>query len=365
MTNQKPLARIALVGDSLGGGGAEKIHATLSHFLTDRGLTVVNIIFLDRISYDFAGELINLGKVAAYSGPLRRKWRRFAALRKLFGGKKFDAVVDFRMRPSFLQEWLLQKFAYPDNVFYTVHSSVLRFYFPSHTGLSRILYRGQKLIAVSEGIAQKIRRQRLAENVSVIHNLFDLERIAHCSGPDPAPEDYILAVGRMNDGIKQFDRLIECYARTDLAARGIRLVLLGEGENLEQYRKLAVRLGLAQSVEFMGFVENPYPVYAKARFLVLCSKNEGFPNVLVEALASGTPVVSFDCETGPGEIILHGQNGMLVPDQDFEALAKIMEELPQSAELETMRVNARVSVTRFSVREIGPRWLSVLKIDVS
>ncbi len=366
MTNQKPLARIALIGDSLGGGGAENIHATLSNYLDSQGVSVFNIIFVDKISYRYSGGLLNLGKVAADSPGIIRKMRRFNSLRRFFSKNSFDAVIDFRMRPTFLQEWMLQKFAYPAHVVYTVHSAVLEFYFPPSRFLSRMLYSGKKLVAVSGAVRQKILTEKRANEVSVIHNMFDLERIT-AKSLEPGPQDnFILAVGRMNDRIKQFGKLIEAYSKTNLPQNGTRLVLLGEGKYLEDYKRDAQRLNVEEMVDFKGFVENPYPYYATAKFLVLSSKNEGFPNVIVEALACGTPVVSFDCVSGPREAIVHGQNGLLVDDQNFEMLAAAMEKIVADRELlQVLKINAKPSAQRFGASEIGPKWLSLLKIDVS
>ncbi len=366
MTNQKPLARIALVGDSLGGGGAEKVHATLSRYLDSVGISVCNIIFVDRINYDFAGELVNLAKISPNANPVIRKFRRLAALRRLFRKNRFDAVVDFRMRPTFFQEWIIRTFAYPDNVHYTVHSAVLDFYFPKSVVLSRALYSGNKVVTVSQAIREKILLEKRASDVLTIHNLFDIAQISREAAAFAPTADYILAVGRMNDGIKQFDRLIEAYSNSGLPQRGISLLLLGEGANLDTYRQLAKDLGVGTMVEFKGFVANLYPYYKAARFLVLCSRNEGFPNVIPEALACGTPVVSFDCVSGPSEIIHDGENGLLVRNQDFTALASAMEELSSDAALQArLKANARMSAQAFDIAHIGPKWLSMLKIDVS
>ena len=87
---------------------------------------------------------------------------------------------------------------------------------------------------------------------------------------------------------------------------------------------MAQRLGIAEHVDFPGFVENPYAFLAKAALFVLSSRNEALPTVLIEAMACGCPVVSTDCSFGPSEILQEGKFGALVPVGDAEALAAAM-----------------------------------------
>src|SRR5690606_9108720 len=81
-------------------------------------------------------------------------------------------------------------------------------------------------------------------------------------------------------------------------------------------------LGIQGCVQFCGFLANPYPLIRHARLLVLSSRHEGLPSVLIEALALGTPVLACDCETGPRELLDHGRLGILVRANDAEALAQ-------------------------------------------
>jgi glycosyltransferase involved in cell wall biosynthesis len=91
-------------------------------------------------------------------------------------------------------------------------------------------------------------------------------------------------------------------------------------------RALAGELGLASQVIFAGFHSDPTPFYRTADLFVLSSDYEGFGNVIVEALACGTPVVSTDCPSGPAEIFENGLHGRLVPVRDAPALANAMRE---------------------------------------
>jgi len=120
---------------------------------------------------------------------------------------------------------------------------------------------------------------------------------------------------------------------TLLAAMGIlrmeygleaRLIILGEGNERKKLGDMARSLGLEGAIDMPGFVPEPFPYMARASIFVLSSAWEGSPNVLIEALAIGVPVVSTDCPSGPREILQGGKYGRLVPVGDSEALARAM-----------------------------------------
>ena len=100
-----------------------------------------------------------------------------------------------------------------------------------------------------------------------------------------------------------------------------RLVIVGSGTEEHKLKKLADKLNLSKNILFLGFQDNPYKYMKKASVFVLSSLQEGFGNVIVEAMACGTPVVATDCKSGPSEIIQDGINGLLVPPQDQISLA--------------------------------------------
>lgn len=366
MIKQNRKYKIALVSDCLSGGGAEKVHALLSIYFQKAGLEVHNCIFSDWVTYDYAGILLNLGKVKPDSFFMIRKIKRFFVMKKFIRQNDFDVVIDFRMRTNFILELLLSRTVYPKNTIYTVHSGVLEYYFPKSSFLSRLIYKNRNCVTVSEAIKNAILAKNLAEKVDCIYNPIDFKTIADLVNQNEvADKNYVLAVGRMDEN-KQFDKLIIGYSKSRLRDKNIKLLLLGEGKNKEKYISLVSQLGLKDWVEFGGFVANPFPYYKKALFLVLSSKNEGFPNVLIECLSVGTPIVSFDCYSGPSEIIKDRENGLLVEDQNFAKLTQAMDLLTEDQELyRQCKANARQSAESFSLEKIGEQWLDYMKITVS
>jgi len=129
----------------------------------------------------------------------------------------------------------------------------------------------------------------------------------------------ILGVGRLSL-IKNFPLLVRAFARVH-PDTGTRLVILGEGKQRTELLRLGEQLGVGAWMDLPGHVANPYPYMARSALFVLSSLWEGFGNVLVEALACGTPVVATDCRSGPAQILESGRFGALVPVNDPQALA--------------------------------------------
>jgi glycosyltransferase involved in cell wall biosynthesis len=166
----------------------------------------------------------------------------------------------------------------------------------------------------------------------------------------PAP---LLAVGRLTPQ-KDFPTLLHALARLP---PDLRLVILGEGSERAALEALAAQLGLLSRVALPGHVENPFAYLARARACVLSSRFEGFPLVLIEALACGCPVVSTDCPYGPAEILAAGRYGALVPVGDAPALADaIAATLARPPDAMRLRERAR----DFAVDAIATRYLALL-----
>jgi glycosyltransferase involved in cell wall biosynthesis len=172
----------------------------------------------------------------------------------------------------------------------------------------------------------------------------------------PGQPPVILGVGRLVTQ-KDFPTLIKAFAQVR-RDRPARLMILGEGNQRAELEALIHSLGLERDIALPGFVENPYAYMAKADVFVLSSIFEGFGNVVAEALAAGTPVVSTDCESGPAEILAHGEFGQLVPVRDDAALATaIAHTLDQPRNTEKLQQRA----ANFSLDIVTEQYLQVLQ----
>lgn len=193
-------------------------------------------------------------------------------------------------------------------------------------------------VAVSKGVAKDLNRVTglPMERISVVYNPgvstdFDRRMAEPVNHPWLTAKalPVVLAVGRLVE-TKDFATLLAAFAEL-CKTKPARLILLGEGPQHESLLHQAEALGIKDRVDMPGFVANPLPYMKQADVLAMSSRYEGFGNVLAEALACGTPVVSTDCPYGPAEILDHGRYGILVPVGDTSAMAKAMAQLLEHA----------------------------------
>ena len=186
----------------------------------------------------------------------------------------------------------------------------------------RALYQGRKLVTVSQAMLDRLCLHfGVTPSCGVaIHNpvaIDNIRRLASCA-VDDVPDDYLIYVGRMDIRQKRLDRLLDAYLASGTA---LPLVMVGGGAGLDEVRSMIKQRELEGRVLTLGPRENPYPYIDRSRALLLSSDYEGFPLVLLEALACQTPVISVDCPTGPAEILTGALTPWLVPLDSIEAFA--------------------------------------------
>jgi glycosyltransferase involved in cell wall biosynthesis len=172
----------------------------------------------------------------------------------------------------------------------------------------------------------------------------------------PADPPVIVAMGRLVPQ-KGFDMLLGAFARVAAAHDRWSLEVWGDGPERASLERRRDELGLAGRVTFPGRTSVPYDVLRRASLFVMSSRREGFPMVLGEAMASGVPVVSFDCPSGPRELIRDGIDGLLIPPEDVDALAAGMERVIMDPDLASrLASRAPEVVERFSLASVLERW---------
>lgn len=231
----------------------------------------------------------------------------------------------------------------------------------------RFLYRaGERILVNSDAL-----RSQFTDHfgfprkmVRTIHNPLDIDMILAESTAERNPVSEgprgvtIVGMGRFTQE-KGFDLLIRAMAHVRAPAK---LLLLGEGKDEKILRSLAEKLGISANVEFPGFRRNPYPALRDAAVFVLSSRYEGFPNGLAEAMALGVPCVATRCRTGPEELITDGENGLLIPVEDPEAMAEAIDRLLGDPALgERLGAAARISVKKYDVGGIVRQYESLIE----
>ena len=358
--------KIALIGFRLAKGGAEKALANLSIFFDKQGIEVHHIIVLDEVSYNYAGKLVNLGKLKNSSNGILNKIKRFIYLKKYLKENQFDYIIDFRPRTKYFQEFFIAKWLYSTKVIFSVRSYLIDFYMPNWTFMTQLMYgKCFKIVAVTNVSKELIQNKHKLKNVLTIYNPFVFEDvITKCKDKINLNFEYIIAVGQMETAIKQFDKLIEAYSNSILPQKNIHLLLLGDGVRKPTLMNIAKQKKLDKKVHFLGHQENPFKYIKQSKYMVLSSLNEGMPNVILEALACEIPVVAFDCLSGPGEMIIDKENGLLVENQNIEKLTQAMNRLIEDEELYNYCTkNALESIQHFSLDNIGKQWLNLMQIE--
>jgi glycosyltransferase involved in cell wall biosynthesis len=230
----------------------------------------------------------------------------------------------------------------------------------------RVVYpHADHVVAVSESVAGDLERvTRLPrERIKVIYNPVVTRRIQDLQARpvddawvERSTNPLVLGIGRLTVQ-KDFPTLIRAVAQLE-DDTPVRLAILGEGEDRESLQELVKTLGIEDRVYLPGYVDNPYAWMSRANLLVLSSGWEGLPTVLIEAMATGTPVVSTDCPGGSREILADGEFGTLVPMGSVPALAEaIRETLAQPIAGSRLRERAR----EFSAEAAADRYLELIR----
>lgn len=357
--------KIALIGYMLSNGGAERVLSTLSQYLHKNNFEVHNIIMIDQVTYKHGGHLLNLGKLRSKSNGLFNKINRFIAFKKYVDQQNFDLLIDFRFRVVYFQEFFIYKWIYKKfPKIQTVHSGRYDSYLFKYKLLSNYIFKDfNKIVTVSKAQRKLIKNELNFSNLETIYNPIDIEEIKSTCNSQQSDEfdfEYIIAVGRLAES-KQFCKLIEAYLLSDLRFSNVHLVIVGAGPELENLEKLIQKTASSKHIHLVGQIDHLYALINQAKFLVQSSLFEGLPMVLIESLCCETPVIAFDCFSGPNEIIVNGENGILVENQNFESLIVAINKMTFDEEFYYhCKSNSFNSIKKFDVNSVGLQWQKLI-----
>lgn len=359
---------------SLGGGGAERVTAHLANYWAEKGweVTIVTLAPQNEDSYSLSAAVRHIElDLAGESGNnligLGRNLRRVLALRRILRRIRPDIAMGVMAHASVL-------LALASCGLKNISSLGLERIYPPQYPLGFLWERLRsycyaRLTAVavqsSEG-AVWLKTHTHAKQVAVIPNSVQwplpsqLPRLDIRDGYPPGKK-MLLAAGRLASQ-KQFDLLVSSFQSLASLHPDWTLVILGEGPLRPALEVQVSAAGLAQRVFLPGRAGNMGDWYERADLFVLSSRFEGFPNALVEAMAYGLPVVSFDCDTGPRDIIRHKVDGLLVPPGSEAGLTQALDQLMGDESLRQNFARKAMDVReRFSEERITDMWEALFR----
>lgn len=343
-----------LVINSLNCGGAERVMTLLANHWAQQGHRVT----LQTLSHDAPFfpldprvELLSM-RPARGGNPLRSLFellRTGHLLRRALRRRRPDGVISFAPRVNL--KTLLAARGLGLRVVISERNDPSQRPLGRHWSRQRLRWypRAHRVVVQTESVRQWF-ADRGVTNTTVVANPVELPLPTWT----PPGSPLVLNVGRLvaQKGQRDLIRAVAGLKRDD-----VRLRILGEGPDREGLRALGDELGLGARLEMPGLVAEKGPHFAQASLFVLSSYYEGFPNALVEAMAAGLPCVSYDCPSGPSDLIDHETNGLLVPLKDVEGLqAAIARGLARPDEAVRWAASAPQAVSSLGVGAIAAQW---------
>ena len=359
--------RVLFALPSLRGGGAERVVVTLLRHL-DRTRFEPHLVLVESVG-PYLADVPDDVPVHALDAPRLR--RAIPALVRVIRTVRPAVVVSTQgymnmalllLHPLFRGSRLIVREVIGER--YLENSRLQPLLYRVYLGLVR---RAARIVVQSDAVQREMTARLAAPPGQVVrvYNPVDEEHIAaraRAAAPLAARErPHVVAAGRLGRQ-KGFDLLLDAFAGVAQNLGRGTLTILGDGPERAALEAQAAGLGIASAVRLVGFQENPFTYFAAADLFVLSSRYEGLPNVVLEALACGCPVVAFDCPHGAREIVRDGVNGFLVPPEDVPSLrAAMLRALKNDDERRRLAANARPSLEPFLAPTIVRQWEALLE----
>jgi glycosyltransferase involved in cell wall biosynthesis len=342
--------------NAINGGGAERVILQLAHHFADEGYRSVLVTsFVDEgKEYEVPDNVtrISIEQEEIKQSRLKRNISRIRALRRIVKKEKPAAVISFMAEPNFRA--LIATIGLKTKRIISVRND------PNREYSGRVgRFVGTHILPKADGCVfqtddakawfpDKLQKKSRVILNDVKEEFFDIQR---------EQTRNVISVGRLSKQ-KNHALLISAYASIADKHPDQNLLIYGAGALEAQLRQQITNLDLKERAFLMGPTSDVGEALSNARVFVLSSDYEGMPNCLMEALAAGVPCISTDCPCGgPRALIKDGENGLLVPIKDKEALANAIDKLLSDFDYaETIGKNAKESASQFHPERIFYQW---------
>lgn len=359
--------KILFVLAGLGAGGAERVVALLSGEMIRRGHEIAVASFdspTDPIYHSFHPQVdfVRMSIPAGGGSFLRgihANYRRTAMLRGILRQRRPDVVVSFLTKINVLSIVAAAGLDIPV-VISERNNPVNQRAHPFWTNAWKIAASRASAIVLQTEAIRSLYPETIQRRAVVIPNPVVL------STTERKPHDGLVlaAVGRL-EWQKGFDLLIQAFAAIASDFPDWRLTIWGEGAERSRLQQLADQSGYADRIELAGNSKSQSDWTGNADIFVLSSRYEGFPNVLLEAMSAGLPVLSFRCDFGPEEMIEDGVDGVLVEPGRIDDLSQKLSDLMKNEKLRMMLGTAACkSAVRYEVTQIVSKWEAIVKKEI-
>lgn len=350
--------KIILVISSLSSGGAERVMSDMANYWADKGFSV-SLVTLNAWVDDFYSLKESVNRISFNSlrpssgifNKIRFNVGRILRLRKLIKENNPDVVLSFldvtNINMILAAQGLKTKVVISERTDPAANPLLNKFWF----FLRKFLYNRADIVVAQTKSASVWLDQNCYVQSHVIPNPLR-KLIKH----DVDRGNKIVSIGRL-DRYKGHDVLIKSFSHIEQEYPEWTLEIYGEGIEKQSLNNLITDLNLQSKVFLKGVTHDIEKVLSEAGIFVLASRFEGFPNVLLEAMSLGCPVVSTNCKSGPAEIIKDGVNGYLVNVDDEQQLSKKIAFLIENpAKREILSASAESIKDEYSQEKIMKKW---------
>lgn len=360
--------KILFVTRNLSGGGAERVISNLANHFSVNGFEVT-LVCLDQSEIKY-----NVAPTVKIKSLVNRKYKENIVTRGYYAFLTFIKFMQILIKEnpfctiSFITSvnvwtglccWLLNK-QYIVSERTSPHYTIRRLNKLSQWLTYNIYSKAKFVVLPSKRMLETYYGLPHFKNLKNLTTIYNPIQVFPQPNTEPVHDKaFLLAVGRLNKN-KRFDLLIKAFNL--VKDMDVDLLISGDGPNKSMLEKKVNELGLHSRVHFIGFKSNIQDYYAQATLFVSTSMIEGYPNALVEALGHGCPVVACDCEFGPSEIIVNGENGFLVQLNDKAELVQAIATVLKDEQLRTKFSKNAIRINDSnSIGNIAQQWNNLIQ----